>query len=104
MISKQTILDRIEILRDGTMQIRFAIQVVEDGNVLANDWHRTALPPGTDLTAQMAAVNDHLVSMGKAAVDPAELTVLTAILPTVQTDAVVTAYQAKVAASVAKIG
>lgn len=93
MIIKQTILDQAEIRRDGTIQIRFAVQVVEDGVVLGNEWHRTSVAPGQDLAFTMTQVNAHLVSMGRAAVDATELTVVEQILPVVQTQEKIAQYQ-----------
>lgn len=93
MISKQTIVDQIEIRRDGTMQVRFAVQVVEDGNVLSSDWHRTAFDPSTDVDQQMAAVNAHLESMGRAAVEDAEIDRVRVLVPVVQTDDVKSAFR-----------
>lgn len=73
MLEKKTIVDKIEILRDGTIQIRFALLVVEDGAELSCDWHRTAIPPGGDATVQLSAVNDHLRQMNRATVEDSSL-------------------------------
>lgn len=93
---KQTVIDQIEIQRDGTIQLRFAKEIVDDdGTVLSKDWHRTALPPGQNIDAQMQVVNDHLVSMKCAAVDTAEIGRVKALEPVVWTKAVKDAYAAK---------
>ena len=65
MIEKQTIIDQIEITRSGHVQIRFGLLLVEDGNEISCAWHRTAVEPGGDVDAQIAAVNAHLAQMGK---------------------------------------
>lgn len=65
MIEKKTILDQIEITRDGTIQVRLALVLFEDGEEVSSTWHRTSIPPGIDPRAQMAAVNGHLVRMKK---------------------------------------
>lgn len=63
-MKKQTVIDQIEIKRDGTVNIRIAKEIVDDhGTVLLSEWHRTVLPPGQDIDVQMMAVNDHLVQM-----------------------------------------
>ena len=69
MISKRTIVDKREIVQGGIIQVRFRKEIVEDGKVLAFEYHRTSLEPGTSLANQMAAVNDHLEKMGHAPVD-----------------------------------
>ncbi len=65
MIEKKTILDQIEITRDGTIQVRLAILVLEDEEEISSAWHRTSIPPGTKPADQMAAVNIHLQQMKK---------------------------------------
>lgn len=97
MIVKQTVIDQVEIRRDGTIQIRFGLLLIEDGVEIDSKWHRTVVPPGTDLDAQIAAVNTHLISMGKAEIDPSEIDRVKAVLPVVQTKAVVQAYHLKLA-------
>lgn len=66
MIEKQTVLDQIEIRRDGTVQFRIGLLVVEDGQeVTEPKWHRSVVEPGGDVDAQVAAVNSHLKQMGQ---------------------------------------
>lgn len=64
MIEKKTILDQIEITRNGTVQARFGLLLVEGGEQLSSKWHRTAFPPGHDVLTQLAVVNVHLDQMG----------------------------------------
>lgn len=72
-IERQTIIDQIEIIRNGVIQIRFGLLLVEDGVEIDCKWHRTAVEPGGDVDAQIAAVNAHLASMGKARVEDTSL-------------------------------
>lgn len=65
MIEQRTILDQLEIIRSGHIQVRLGLLLVEDGKELASQWHRTTIEPGGDVQAQLAAVNLHLVQMGK---------------------------------------
>jgi hypothetical protein len=95
MITKQTIIDQTEITRDGMIQIRFGLLLVEDGNVIDTKWHRTSIPPGTDVDAQIAAVNTHLLSLGKMEADAAGISRLKTLVQTVHTPEVVAAYRAK---------
>lgn len=85
-MKKQTILDKIEIERDGAFGLRFAKQIVDDdGTVLHSEWHRTMLPPGGDLDRQMAAVNANLAEMGAATVETHELARVKTLTPAVWT-------------------
>ena len=49
-LSKETVVDKIEVLENGTIQVRAAIRVLEDGEVLSSAYHRHVLQPGDDLT------------------------------------------------------
>ena len=64
-MEKKTILDQIEITRDGTIQVRLAILVLEDGEEISSAWHRMSIPPGTNPAEQIALVNTHLQQMKK---------------------------------------
>lgn len=69
MIEKKTVIERIEILSNGSFQVRFAKLIVDDDKIVgAPQWHRTAFDPGTELDPLLAAVNDHLEQMGEARV------------------------------------
>lgn len=57
MIEKKTVVDQIEITRNGTVQIRLGLLLIEDGREIGCSWHRTAIQPGGDVDAQIAAVN-----------------------------------------------
>lgn len=69
MIERKTVVDRIEITRDGYVQIRLGLLLVEDGREIHCEWHRTAVEPGGDVERQIAAVNTNLAAMGKGTVD-----------------------------------
>ena len=68
MLEKRTVLSQIEVPVGGAIQVRLEKQVVEDGVVLAKEYHRTVIEPGTEPEDQMAAVNEHLKTMGCAPV------------------------------------
>jgi len=55
-LTKETIVDRIEVLEKGQVQVRTATRVLEDGAVLSSSFHRHVLAPGDDLTEQDAKV------------------------------------------------
>lgn len=72
-IEKKTILDQIEIsVRTGIVSARFVKQLVEDGRVLHEEYHRARVLPGRDVDVEMAAVNLHLSAMGQAEVQDYE--------------------------------
>lgn len=55
-LSEQTLVDQIEITRNGTIQVREANLVLRDGTEIAKTFHRYCLHPGADLTGQPAQV------------------------------------------------
>jgi urease accessory protein UreE len=56
MISELSIIDKIEVLEDGQIQVRRADKVLRDGVEIAKTYHRHVLAPGDDLTGQDAKV------------------------------------------------
>lgn len=62
-LTKETIVDKIEVLESGAVQVRSAIRVLEDGNVLSQSYHRHVLQPGDDLTNE----DPKVVAIAKAA-------------------------------------
>ena len=51
-LSKSTVVDRIEVLEMGQIQVRTATVIDEDGAELSRSLHRHVLTPGDDLTDQ----------------------------------------------------
>ena len=49
-LTKETVVDKIEVLESNTIQVRVATRVLEDGEVLSSSYHRHTLEPGADLT------------------------------------------------------
>jgi len=76
-LTKQTIIDKIEVVENGIVQVRERTDVLEDGNVLSSSYHRWVLTPAQDLTGQDARV--------------------TAICNAVWTQEVISAYEAQLA-------
>jgi len=76
-LTKENVVDKIETLENGTIQVRTATRVLEDGEVLSSAFHRHVLHPGADTTEEDAKV--------------------VAIANAVWTDEVVTAYEAMIA-------
>jgi len=56
-LTKEIIVDKIEVLEKGQVQVRTATRVLEDGTQLSSSFHRHVLAPGDDLTEQDAKVS-----------------------------------------------
>lgn len=81
-LTKEVAIDKIEVLEIGAIQVREITRVMEDGKELSASYHRWALSPGDDVSAQPAKVQ--------------------AIANATWTPEVIAAYQAQVAAQAAK--
>lgn len=55
-LEKQTVVDKIEVVENGTVQVRTAIRIVEDGNVISSSYHRHVVAPGQDYSGEDARV------------------------------------------------
>lgn len=49
---KEVLVDRIEILEDGQMQIRQATRILEDGVIISQSFHRHVVAPGDNLDVE----------------------------------------------------
>jgi hypothetical protein len=49
-LTKETVIDKIEVLESGAIQVRAAIRILEDGNLLSQSYHRHVLEKNADLT------------------------------------------------------
>lgn len=47
-LTKETVVDKIEVLESGAVQVRTATRVLEDGVVLSSSFHRHVCMPGHD--------------------------------------------------------
>ena len=74
MLEKQIVIDRIEVLQDQTVAVRYILTINEDGNLLAQEIKGNYIRPGHDYSAEDAKVQ--------------------AICATVHTPEVIAAYQA----------
>ncbi len=71
--TQQTVVDQIEVTRNGTVQVRFNFEVLNGTNLVSTANHRTSFPHGSDVAAQMAVVNTHMVQMGNEPVSTADI-------------------------------
>ena len=49
-LTKEIVIDKIEVLESNAIQVRKVTRVLEDGEVLCQSYHRHVLSPGDDLT------------------------------------------------------
>jgi hypothetical protein len=49
-LTKEVVIDKIEVLESNAIQVRKVTRVLEDGEVLSSSYHRHVLMPGDDLT------------------------------------------------------
>jgi len=53
-LTKETVVDKIEVLEMGQVQVRTATRVKEDGTVLSSSFHRHVLAPSTKASGSWA--------------------------------------------------
>ena len=56
MLNKVTVVDRIETLENGCVQVRAATRIMEDGAVISQSFHRHVVAPGDDYSGEDARV------------------------------------------------
>ena len=76
--TENKVIDQITVTENGVVLYREATRILKDGDQIAQTFHRTSLTPAQDLTGQPANV--------------------VAICNAAWTEAVISAYQAQVAA------
>jgi archaellum component FlaF (FlaF/FlaG flagellin family) len=77
-LEKQITVDLIEVIENGSIQVRTKTAILEDGKAISSQFHRHVVAPGDDYSAEDARVQ--------------------AICAATHTAAVVSAYQAAQAA------
>ena len=55
-LSEVKVIDQIEVVENGTVQVREATKIMKDGVELTKKYHRTSLTPGQNLAGQPAQV------------------------------------------------
>ncbi len=79
MLSKLSVIDKVEVLENGVIQVRTANRIMEDGVMLSQSYHRHVVTPVDDYSTQDDKVK--------------------AICAATFTPEVVAAYQAQIAAN-----
>ena len=87
-LTKETVVDKIEVLEMGQVQVRTATRVKEDGALLSSSFHRHVVDPSTKASGSWA---DTDISGEDARVQ--------AVANATWTDSVKTAYQAMIDAN-----
>ena len=56
MLEKVQIVDRIEVLENGSVQVRTKTAIMEDGKQISGTFHRHVVAPGNDYSGEDARV------------------------------------------------
>jgi hypothetical protein len=80
-LTKEQTIDKVEIIENGTLQVREVTRIMEDGKQLSSSYHRWSFAPGSDVSEQPSNVQ--------------------AVAAAVWTAEVIDAYEAQLAASAA---
>jgi hypothetical protein len=57
-LDKEIKIDKIEVVENGTVQVRQAIIITEDGNQISRTFHRWCIAPNEDYSTQEQQVQD----------------------------------------------
>jgi hypothetical protein len=79
MLEKIEIVDRIEVVENGCVQVRIKTAIMEDGKQISGNFHRHVVAPGDDYSTEDARVQ--------------------AICAATHTDDVIASYKAVIAAA-----
>jgi hypothetical protein len=55
-LTKQQVIDKIEVVENGSLQVRQVTKIMEDGKQLSSSYHRWSFEPGSDVSEQPANV------------------------------------------------
>ena len=55
-LTKEQVIDKVEVVENGTLQVRQVTRIMEDGKQLSSSYHRWAFTPGSDVSDQPANV------------------------------------------------
>jgi hypothetical protein len=56
MLEKLVVVDRIEVLENGSVQVRTKTAIMEDGKQISGTYHRHVVAPGDDYSQEDARV------------------------------------------------
>ena len=55
-LTETKVIDKIEVVENGTLQVREATRILKDGEQIAQTYHRWSFAPGSDVSAMPANV------------------------------------------------
>ena len=55
-LTKEQVIDKVEVVENGTLQVREVTRIMEDGKELSKSYHRWSFSPGSDVSNQPANV------------------------------------------------
>jgi hypothetical protein len=55
-LSEVKVIDKIEVVENGALQVREATRIMKDGEEIAKTYHRWSFAPGSDVSGQPANV------------------------------------------------
>jgi archaellum component FlaF (FlaF/FlaG flagellin family) len=67
-LEKQITVDLIEVIENGSVQVRTKTAILEDGKAISSQFHRHAILPGDDYSAEDAKVQAICASIHTAEV------------------------------------
>jgi hypothetical protein len=67
-LEKTQVIDRIEVLENGCVQVRTKTAIMEDGDQISGTFHRHVVAPGDDYSAEDAKVKAICVAVHTAKV------------------------------------
>ena len=83
MLTKEIVVDSIDVIENGSVQVRTRTSILENGEQISGTFHRHVIAPGDDYSGEDAKVQ--------------------AVCAAVHTPEVIAAYQAMVAANRAQL-
>jgi len=57
-LTKETVVDQITVTENGIVLVREVTRIMEDGNELSKQYHRSSFVPSSDVSAQPQNVQD----------------------------------------------
>jgi hypothetical protein len=97
-MQKKTIVDQVEVKRDGSLHVRFRKVLEEDdGTITDLGFHRMAVNPGDDVEGTMEGVDNNLQVLGAGGLAQEEKDFIKGVKDTVWTPEVIEAKQAEIA-------
>lgn len=55
-LTETKVIDKIEVVENGTLQVREATRILKDGEQIAQTYHRWSFAPGSDVSSMPANV------------------------------------------------